>query len=79
MTRIADHDLAHHFEIALSVAGTALLADLQHAERHRRSAAVCALADHLAARMRCFEITLEDGAYGLAQPSLFPDDLGPLC
>jgi hypothetical protein len=78
MTRIADHDLAHHFEIALSVAGASLLADLQHAERHRRSAAVSALASHLATRMRRFEISLEDGAYAVPQPSLFPDDLGPL-
>jgi hypothetical protein len=78
MNRVADHDLALHFEIALSVAGDGLLCDLQHPERHRRISAVSSLASYLADRMRCFDVELTDGARASNQPSLFPDDLSPL-
>jgi hypothetical protein len=78
MTRIADYDLTLHLEVALSVAGQGLLADLQHPERHRRVSAVSSLASYLADRMRCFDINLSDSGPMPGQPSLFPDDLSPL-
>jgi hypothetical protein len=78
MTRSADHDLTLHLEVALSVVGQGLLADLQHSERDRRISAVSSLASYLAERMRCFDINLGDGGPIMGQSSLFPDDLSPL-
>jgi hypothetical protein len=51
--------VALHLEVALSGAAPYLLADLQHADRFRRTAAVSTLAHHLAQRKRCFDIRLE--------------------
>ena len=48
MTRIANHDLTRHLEVALSVAGQGLLANLQHPEQHRRMSTVSSLASYLA-------------------------------
>lgn len=77
MTRIADDDLTLHLEVALSVAGQGLLADLLHSERHRRVSAVSSLASYLADRIRCFDISFRNGGPITDQPSLFPDDLSP--
>ncbi len=78
MTRIADHDLTLHLEVALSVATQGLFSDLQHPERRRRVSAVSSLAGYLADRMRCFDINIGDDGLISCQPSLFPDDLSPL-
>jgi hypothetical protein len=78
MNRIADHDLTLHLEVALSVVGQGVLADLQHPERDRRISAVSTLAGYLAERMRSFDINLSDGGPIVGQSSLFPDDLSPL-
>ena len=58
--RVADSELALTLEVALTGAPTFMVADLQHRDRSRRSAAFAALAGHLAGRMRCYEITAEE-------------------
>ncbi|WP_375397305.1 hypothetical protein [uncultured Sphingomonas sp.] len=79
MRRIDDDALTLHFEVALAAAEPSLMGELQQGDRFRRSAAVSALAYHLADRMRCFDIAFDEGQGGRAeQPSLFPDDLQPI-
>jgi len=56
MTRLDDDTLAHHFEVALSSASPSTLAELQHADRYRRMAAVSTLSRYLTERMRCFDL-----------------------
>jgi len=54
--RVADSELALTLEVAWSGVPAVMKADLQHHDRHRRGEAVAALASHLAARTRCYEI-----------------------
>jgi hypothetical protein len=68
--RVADSELALTLEVALSGAPSFMVADLQHHDRHRRSAAVAALASHLAARMRCYEVIGAE-PHASDHPSLF--------
>jgi hypothetical protein len=70
--RVADQELALTLEVALSRAPTFMVADLQHRDRQRRDAALAALAGHLAGRMRCYEITVEEPR-PIDDPSLFED------
>ena len=58
--RIADSELSLTLEVALTGAPAFMIADLQHGDRVRRSAAFAALAGHLAARMRCYDIRAEE-------------------
>jgi len=60
MYRVADSEIAVTLEVALTGAPAFMMADLRHHDRHRRSEAVAALASHLAARMRCYEIIGEE-------------------
>ena len=57
MTRINPDALATHLEVALSCAPLETLAALQDGDRQRRRHATCTLAQHLADRLGCFEIT----------------------
>ena len=57
MTRIDPDTLASHLEVALSCAPVDTLAALQDADRQRRRRAASTLAQHLADRLGCFEIT----------------------
>jgi hypothetical protein len=68
MTRLASEAVALHLEVALSGAAPYLLADLQHADRFRRTAAVSTLAHHLAQRMRCFDIRRATAQPSRARP-----------
>jgi len=68
--RVADSELALTLEVALSGAPTFMVADLQHRDRSRRTAAYAALAGHLASRMRCYEIIGEEPRPA-NHPSLF--------
>ena len=77
MTRMPNHDLMLHLEVAFSVIGQGLLANLQHPEQHRRISTVSSLASYLADRMRCFDINFSNGGPITGQSSLFPDDLSP--
>lgn len=80
MTRLDENTLSLHLEVALAVAAPGLLDDLAHSDSHRRREAVADVARHLAERLRCFDIRdVESGARLAAHPSLFPDDLGPMC
>jgi hypothetical protein len=79
MNRLDDETLSLHLEVALAGAAPDLLGDLANPDRRRRSTAVADVARHLAERLRCFDIRSEEtGAYLQAQPSLFPQDLGPI-
>lgn len=79
MARIDDDALTLHLEVALAVASPSLVGDLQHGDRYRRSIAVATLARHLAERLQCFDIALDDGQGGrFEQPSLFPDCVRPI-
>ena len=57
MTRIDPDTLAIHLEVALSCAPVDTLAALQDTDRQRRRRATYTLAQHLADRLGCFEIT----------------------
>lgn len=57
MTRIDPSALASHLEVALSCAPVDTLAALQDADGQRRRRATYMLAQHLADRLDCFEIT----------------------
>lgn len=72
MTRLDDDTLAHHFEVALSSASPSALAELQHADRYRRMAAVSTLSRYLTERMRCFEVVAEQPT-PVDHPTLFAD------
>ena len=71
MTRLDDDALALHLEVAIAVASPSLLSDLAARDRHRRSAAVSTLAQHLARRLRCFDIAMEESPSFPGHPSLF--------
>ena len=70
--RVADSELALTLEVALAGAPTFMVADLQHSDRSRRSAAFAALAGHLAGRMRCYEVLGEEPPPA-DHPSLFAE------
>ena len=70
--RVADSEVALTLEVALSGAPSFMVADLQHRDRSRRIAALAALAGHLAARMRCYEILAEERR-PVDHPSLFEE------
>ena len=79
MANLDQDSLSLHLEVALSGATPVLLSELQHADQRCRARAVEQLARHLAERLRCCEFRWEeDLAHVRAQPSLFPDDLGPI-
>lgn len=79
MTRIDDDALSLHLEVALAGAAPDLLEGLADSDRYRRSAAAADVARHLAERLRCFEFRCEEaGARIAAQPTLFPEDVGPI-
>ena len=72
MTRIDPAALATHLEVALSSAPVETLAALQDGDRQRRRHATFTLAQHLANRLGCFEITGDDpGEDPGKQASLF--------
>lgn len=80
MTRIDEDSLALHLEVALTGTAPELLGNLADADRRQRSIAVADIARHLAERLRCFEFLYNEPVVSIeSQPSLFPDDLGPLC
>ena len=74
MTRIDPDALATHIEVALTCAPLDTLAALQDIDSQRRRRATFSLAQHLADRLGCFEIT-GDGLGGDAaqQTSLFQE------
>ena len=74
MTRIDLDTLATHIEVALTCAPVDTLAALQDTDSQRRRRATFTLAQHLADRLNCFEIT-GDGLVGDAaqQASLFQE------
>lgn len=79
MARLGEDSLSLHLEVALSGAAPELLKGLADTDRHRRSSAVVDIARHLAERLRCFDIRFDKPSLRLsAQPSLFPQDLGPI-
>ena len=57
MTRIDPDTLAIHLEVAISCAPVDTLAALQDADGQRRRRATYTLAQHLADRLGCFEIS----------------------
>lgn len=57
MTRIDPDALAMHLEVALSCAPVETFAALQDTDRQRRRRATYTLAQYLADRLGCFEIT----------------------
>ena len=71
MTRINPDALATHLEVALTCAPAGTLAALQETDSQRRRRATYTLAQHLADRLGCFEIT--DGGDSTLQVSLFQE------
>lgn len=69
MTRIDPDALATHLEVALACAPTGTLSGLQDTDSQRRRRATYTLAQHLADRLGCFEIT--SGEDSALQASLF--------
>lgn len=79
MIRVADDILSTHLEVALATASPSLLDGLVDCDQRRRHAAVSEIASHLVERLRCFEISSEDGVgLGSSHPTLFPNDMGPI-
>ncbi len=70
--RVAVSELSLTLEVALTGAPTLIIADLQHRDRVRRSAAFAALAGHLAARMRYYDIRAEEPR-PVDHPTLFEE------
>ena len=74
MTRIDPNALATHIEVALTCAPVNTLAALQDSDCQRRRRAPFSLAQHLADRLRCFEIAGDDlGVDAAQQASLFQE------
>ena len=74
MTRIDPDALATHIEVALTCAPTGTLTALQDSDSQRRRRATFILAQHLADRLGCFEISGSDLAIDARQhASLFRD------
>ena len=74
MTRIDPDTLATHIEVALTCAPLDTLAALQDADCKLRRRATFSLAQHLADRLGCFEITGDGlGDSGHQQASLFQE------
>ena len=74
MTRIDPDTLATHLEVALACAPVDTLAALQDTNSHRRRRATFTLAQHLADRLSCFEITGSGlGGCTSLQASLFQE------
>jgi hypothetical protein len=78
LSRVDDDTLSLHLEVALSTAPPFLLDRLTDADRHRRHAAVSEIARQLVDRLRCFDIGGSEMGHSAGQPSLFPEDLGPI-
>jgi hypothetical protein len=78
MTRIDEEALSLHLQVALSGAAPALLDGLIDPDRRRRHLAIADIARHLAERLRCFDVRSEELGMSQGQPSLFPEDLGPI-
>jgi hypothetical protein len=74
MIRIDPDALATHLEVALACAALDTIAGLQATDSHLRRRATYTLAQHLADRLGCFEITGDAlGDDATKQASLFPD------
>ena len=74
MTRIDQNALATHIEVALTCAPLDTLSALQDTDSQRRRRATLSLAQHLADRLGCFEITDDGlGGDGAQQASLFQE------
>lgn len=74
MTRIDPDALATHIEVALTCAPTDTLTALQDSDSQRRRRATFVLAQHLADRLGCFEISGSDlGFDPRQQASLFQE------
>ena len=74
MTRIDPNALATHIEVALTCAPVDTLAALQDTDSHRRRRATVTLAQYLAVRLGCFEITGSGlGGCTSLQASLFQE------
>jgi len=72
MNRVAEQTLSLHVELALACAAPAVLSDISHVDGHRRRMAVTRLAEHISARMSCFEIQLDEQLDAGPLP-LFPE------
>ena len=77
MTRIETSALALHLEAALSSFPDAVEMAVG-GDRHTRAAGISRLAGHVAERLSCFDWSFERRVRRQDQPSLFPDDMGPL-
>lgn len=78
MSRLDDDMLALHPEVALSTATPALLDGLANGDRRRRHLAIGEIARQLVDRLHCFDISGGEKGRPAGQPSLFPEDLGPI-
>lgn len=79
MIRFPDAGLAVRLEEALAAVSPSLLDRLTEADRRHRHLAIGEIARHLAHRLGRFDAGTEDAAAPMgAQPSLFPQDLGPI-
>lgn len=77
--RVDDHALTLHLEVALATAAPSLLDGLGDSDRWRRQLAIGEIARQLVERLKCFDISSVDaGMRAEPQPSLFPQDLGPI-
>lgn len=74
MSRIAPEALATHLEVALTCAPGDTVGALQDIDALRRRRATMALAEFLADRLGCFDITAPE--LGEVEPQLFPAAIG---
>lgn len=78
MPRITPDSLTVHIELALASAPVETLAALCAVDRRHRSTATASLANHVAARLGCFDVRFESDTMPVPQAGLFPDDLSPM-
>lgn len=75
MSRLDESALSLHLEVALTTAAPELLGSLADPDRRGLAADI---AQHLTERLRCFDILYAETGAPQREPSLFPDDLGPI-
>lgn len=73
MIRVDEDSLALHLQVSLATAEPAMVIDIRNGDASARRRAVAQLAQHLAVRLRCYDILAEEPAAMVSPLQLFPD------
>jgi hypothetical protein len=73
MLRVDEDCLALHLEVSLATAEPALVTDIRCGDAVARRRATAELARHLARRLRCYDIMVDEPAARSDTLPLFPD------